>query len=229
MKKLALLLVAATAGASRSSRKRSAHPLGNFTINRYSRIEPSGDRLYVLYVLDLAEIPTFQAKPQVAGRGRGRVRDPARPRRSGGTSTSPSTAGARRSPRSAMCWPSRPARPACARRGSRSSSEGRGSPGTSAIGYRDTNYAGRIGWKEITVKPSSGSHVLSASAPSKSVSSELLAYPKNLLQSPLDVTSARAPGRARARAPARRPSSSPGTCSSSASECGRSPTAASRA
>ena len=39
-----------------------AHPLGNFTINRFSRIEVSGHRLYVLYVLDMAEIPTFQAR-----------------------------------------------------------------------------------------------------------------------------------------------------------------------
>src|SRR5262249_46808253 len=47
----------------------AAHPLGNFTINRYSRIEPSGDRLYVLYVLDMAEIPTFQAKAEVDSKG----------------------------------------------------------------------------------------------------------------------------------------------------------------
>ena len=46
-----------------------AHPLGNFTINRYSRIEPSGDRVYVLYVLDMAEIPTFQAQPTVRADG----------------------------------------------------------------------------------------------------------------------------------------------------------------
>ena len=37
-----------------------AHPLGNFTTNRYSELVVSGDRLYVLTVLDLAEIPTFQ-------------------------------------------------------------------------------------------------------------------------------------------------------------------------
>src|SRR5205823_2702073 len=36
----------------------SAHPLGNFTVNRFSRIEVSGSRIYVRYVLDLAEIPT---------------------------------------------------------------------------------------------------------------------------------------------------------------------------
>ena len=39
----------------------AAHPLGNFTINRFSRIEASGPRLYVRYVLDMAEIPTYQA------------------------------------------------------------------------------------------------------------------------------------------------------------------------
>ena len=31
-----------------------AHPLGNFTINRYAGIELSGGRVYVHYVLDLA-------------------------------------------------------------------------------------------------------------------------------------------------------------------------------
>src|SRR4051794_14209426 len=38
----------------------SAHPLGNFTINRFARVEVAGDRLYVRYVVDLAEIPTLQ-------------------------------------------------------------------------------------------------------------------------------------------------------------------------
>ena len=50
--------------------------------------------------------------------------------------------------------------------------------GASRIDYRDGNYRDRIGWKEI---------VVGATAPSKS--RELRAYPKNLLQSPLDTTS----------------------------------------
>src|SRR5690242_4505627 len=40
-----------------------AHPLGNFTINRFARVEVAGDRLYVRYVVDLAEIPTLQRTP----------------------------------------------------------------------------------------------------------------------------------------------------------------------
>jgi len=53
--------------------------------------------------------------------------------------------------------------------------------GSTRVTYRDTNYAGRIGWKEV---------VLGARTPSPS--DELRAYPKDLLRDPLDVTSATA-------------------------------------
>src|SRR4051794_33083225 len=43
----------------------SAHPLGNFTVNHYARIEPTGDQVLVHYVLDMAEIPTFQEKASI--------------------------------------------------------------------------------------------------------------------------------------------------------------------
>ena len=59
MKKLVLILVALAALAAPVVA--SAHPLGNFTVNRFSRIQVAGDRIYVRYVLDLAEIPTYQA------------------------------------------------------------------------------------------------------------------------------------------------------------------------
>ena len=53
----------------------AAHPLGNFTVNQYSRIQPSGDTVYVLYVLDLAEIPTFQARSELRADGEAGVRE----------------------------------------------------------------------------------------------------------------------------------------------------------
>ena len=43
-----------------------AHPLGNFTINHLARLQPEGARLRVHYVLDIAEIPTFQIMHGVA-------------------------------------------------------------------------------------------------------------------------------------------------------------------
>src|SRR5579862_3310205 len=62
MKKLAVLLVLASALLAPVAAQ--AHPLGNFTINRFSRVEVAGHRLYVRYVLDMAEIPTFQARQE---------------------------------------------------------------------------------------------------------------------------------------------------------------------
>ena len=190
MKRL-LVLIAVAAAALAVVASASAHPLGNFTINRYSRIEPSGNRLYVLYVLDLAEIPTFQAKPLVAAEGEAGYADRLAAsigrhlelRVNGRPATltpvehvlafPPGQAGLRTTRLEAVF-------------------QGPQLAGQSTLTYRDTNYPGRIGWKEITVRSSTGAHVDSSSAPSKSISSELLAYPKNLLQSPLDVVSARA-------------------------------------
>ena len=60
MKRLLLVVVAAAGLAVPASA--TAHPLGNFTINRFARVEVAGDRLFVRYVLDLAEIPTFEAR-----------------------------------------------------------------------------------------------------------------------------------------------------------------------
>ena len=48
-----------------------AHPLGNFTTNSYTEVVASGGHLYVVSVLDMAEIPTFQVKGDVARLGRG--------------------------------------------------------------------------------------------------------------------------------------------------------------
>jgi len=188
MKRLAVVAVVFAALAVTASA--AAHPLGNFTINRYSRIEPSGNRLYVLYVLDLAEIPTFQAKSQVAAEGEARYATGLA--RSIGRHLELTVDGRRSALnpiRRVLAFPPgqaglRTTRLEVVFRGPALSR-------TSRVAYRDANYPGRIGWKEITAHPRSGAQLLSSSVPSKSVSSELLAYPKNLLQSPLDVVSAR--------------------------------------
>ena len=190
MRKLTVILLVATACGLALATGASAHPLGNFTINRYSRIEPSGNRLYVLYVLDLAEIPTFQAKPKVAAEGEGRYAT--RLARSIGQHLELTVDGRRSvlTPiRRVLAFPPGQA----GLRTTRLEVVFRGPElaDASRVAYRDANYPGRIGWKEITAQPKAGARLLSSSVPSKSVSSELLAYPKNLLQSPLDVVSAR--------------------------------------
>src|SRR5260221_6616173 len=37
-----------------------AHPMGNFSVSHYTRLQVSSGGVDVTYVLDLAEIPTFQ-------------------------------------------------------------------------------------------------------------------------------------------------------------------------
>ena len=172
MKKL--LLVLAAAAALLAPAVASAHPLGNFTINRFARVEVAGHQLYVRYVLDLGEIPTYQARqdgvsPAVyAQRIARNVRV---------------TVGGRavelRPVARALAFP----RGVAGLHTMRFEVILRGPTieGTEELTVHDTNYAGRIGWKEIVV-----------GAGTQSVSDELHAYPKSLLQSPLDVTRVRA-------------------------------------
>jgi ABC-type nickel/cobalt efflux system permease component RcnA len=191
MKRLLVLLAGVSAIALAVAASASAHPLGNFTINHYDRIEPSGDRLYVLYVLDMAEIPTFQAKPTVDAQG-----ETAYGRRLAASlaehvrATVGGTAVVLRPVKHVLAFPPGQAGLSTTRLEVLLESPPLAHGG--ALDYHDGNYAGRIGWKEIVVQAGSGARVASSNAPSSSISHELLAYPKNLLQSPLDVTSARA-------------------------------------
>src|SRR5439155_16757536 len=184
MKRLVLVLAALVAFAIPANA--IAHPLGNFTINRYSEVDVSGNRLYVLYVLDLAEIPTFQLEQG------GGIDAAAYARRiAAGTRLSIDGKAARLAPvRHALAFPPGQA-------GLRTTRlevllSGPRLHGHPFVVYRDNNYAGRIGWKEIVVRAGTGAQLTSSSAPSKSISDRLRAYPKNLLQSPLEVTEVRA-------------------------------------
>ena len=62
---LALLLLPAT-GAS-------AHPLGNFSVNQYTRIELDQREVRLAYVLDLAELPTVADAPLLDSDGDGDI------------------------------------------------------------------------------------------------------------------------------------------------------------
>lgn len=53
----------------------SAHPLGNFTINHLAVLRPQAGRLRIHYVLDIAEIPTFQIMHASGAWTTGRIRD----------------------------------------------------------------------------------------------------------------------------------------------------------
>ncbi|MFI0544780.1 sulfite exporter TauE/SafE family protein [Streptomyces sp. WSLK1-3] len=62
---LTAVLTAACALALLPSSSASAHPLGNFTVNRYDGLVAAPGGLRVDHVEDLAEIPATQAKPDI--------------------------------------------------------------------------------------------------------------------------------------------------------------------
>jgi nickel/cobalt transporter (NicO) family protein len=164
----------------------AAHPLGNFTVNRYSGIELSGRDVYLHYVLDLAEIPTYQEgdrvraqgfPPEVARRlaleldGRRIALVPVKHKLSG----RPGAGGLPTLRFDAVF---------------RAQRAGGESGGETSLVFYDTNFADRIGWKEVVVRADHGARIRSSTAPTASESKELRAYPKALLRSPLDVSSA---------------------------------------
>src|SRR4029077_17201489 len=53
----------------------AAHPLGNFTVNRYAAVHVAADATTIRYVVDMAEIPTFQEMRLVDANGDGTLAD----------------------------------------------------------------------------------------------------------------------------------------------------------
>ena len=170
----AIALVLATAGIA------SAHPLGNFTVNHYAGIELAGDRVYVRYVLDLAEIPTFQFGDDV--------------RAVGFASTAARSLELRLDGRRVVLRPV--AHRVVARRGAgglrtlRFDAVYSASANGSALTFADRLFPSRIGWREITIAARDGARLLDATVPRTSRSKELRAYPGEQLRSPLDIRSA---------------------------------------
>ena len=169
MKKLVLVvgLVAALAAPLAAS----AHPLGNFTVNRFSRIEAADGRIYVKYVLDLAEIPTYQAGTIDESAYAARIARGVELRLDGERVQLVPVARALAHPAGAAGL--KTTRFEVILRGPQFT-------GTARVSYRDRNFANRIGWREVVVGEAS------------SVSDELRAYPSDALKSPLSVDTASA-------------------------------------
>jgi nickel/cobalt transporter (NicO) family protein len=188
----AILLVAGATGAA-------AHPLGNFTVNTSSGLRVGPGRLAVDYVVDMAEIPTFQTRQAIDADHDGRVaaaeaarwRDRECQRLAAGLrasvdgqAVSLAVAGsALRFPEGvgglatlrlecALAAPLPPGRAA-----------GR------ALAYADGNFGGRVGWHEITAVGDRAT-LDAADVPAISPSGRLTSYPADQLSSPLDQRSA---------------------------------------
>lgn len=195
--------VAMAVAAFWSASPAAAHPLGNFTVNHYARIDASGDGITVFRVLDMAEIPTFQLRQRIDTDGDGEV-SPAEAEvfaaarsaelaenmmlRADGREVALSAVS------HAVDFPEGQAGLRLLRLEVtyRADLEPGWAAGGARIEFEDRNDLDRIGWREIIVRGGTGVELRDSSVPATDISNELRAYPQNSLSSPLDVRSATA-------------------------------------
>jgi len=197
----AALAVVSLAFAPTLAQHALAHPLGNFTTNRYARIEVYQDRLQLHYVVDMAEIPAFQAMPEIDSDGDGAASEPelaAYARRRAGElprNFELTAAGKRLS--HALLQSTAQLLP------------GQGglqvlrlvavydvpitgveSGSNVPIAFTDTNFGETQGWKEVVVRGSAGATLSGAEAFAADQSNALLDYPAESLRSAPNVSEA---------------------------------------
>ena len=175
----------------------AAHPLGNFTTNRYGGLEVSTESVRVTYVVDMAEIPTVSELQSISGGdpdvsqdaldayaekeskelliGITLLADGHEIRLkidSAGASLLPGQGGLKVLRMEAVYVGELP------------------DPETT-LHYTDLNHASRLGWKEVVANAAGEQGLVESSVPSESISDELRDYPRDLLSDPPQVTTAR--------------------------------------
>jgi nickel/cobalt exporter len=181
-------------------RAADAHPMGNFSINHYTRITADKDALEIRYLLDMAEIPTFQEIQRTGIVPK--VGDPSIEnylRVSGETfrqhlvlkangeplQLEPTShdaifpPGAGGLPTMKVGFVYRSPLPAALQNT------------RLKIEYQDDNFPGRAGWKEVIAVSSDARAIVASSVPAQDRSRELSNYPTDLLNSPPQTLDAR--------------------------------------
>jgi ABC-type nickel/cobalt efflux system permease component RcnA len=196
---LLILTILVTAGLLGAPHQSLAHPLGNFSISHYSAMRIESDTLRLRYVIDMAEIPTFQELQGAAIAPQ--ESDPRLPaylsqridELRAGLSVE---LNGQRLPldleTSEVIFPPGAGGLPTLKLGVRfrAQLEG-GAPRINELRYRDANFLGRAGWKEIIATGGEGVALLNSSVPQRDRSQELTDYPTDLLNSPPQDVEAR--------------------------------------
>ena len=175
----------------------SAHPLGNFSINQYSAVRIGKNEIAIRYVVDMAEIPTFQeiqesALTPLAGASSAYLRRKAESLRESLSVEVDGKKVALRTASREILFPEGAGglptmRIAALFKGKFDDS----AAGRYELFYRDENFPGRAGWKEIIAGAENEAAVIESSVPAKDRSSQLSDYPADLLNAPPQVLEAR--------------------------------------
>src|ERR1700722_19908335 len=173
--------------------KSFAHPMGNFSVTHYSKISLENDGIKVTYIIDLAEIPTYQELQQ--GNITATVADAAVTRFVGsrgaefGRGLSVLVDGkplALRLLSSQVIFPPGAGGLPTMKMGFvfRAAYPPAGDHSLASLQYADNNFPGHAGWKEIVAVAPAGSLISNSSVPQADRSAELTNYPTDLLNSP---------------------------------------------
>jgi ABC-type nickel/cobalt efflux system permease component RcnA len=171
----------------------TAHPLGNFTVNRYAGIELTPGEVRIDYVVDLAEIPSVQLRPEIDADADGALTDAERA--GWAARTAPDLAAGLTLTVDGAEVPLEVVSASLRVRPGQGGLDILRMEATFAgplasegeLMFADTNFGDRIGWREVTAAGADGTVVADSTVPESSVSNALLSYPQDLLASPLDV------------------------------------------
>ena len=175
----------------------AAHPLGNFSVNQYTRIEIDKSQIHLRQVFDMAEIPTFQESSLIDTDKNGFLSDaelhvylnkitPAylqnlqlivggeRADLTVNGSKIWTEKGAGDLPTLKINWDIIAKIPSA----------------SGVVHLENRNYADRVGWNEIVATHSAGVNVFNSTAFGSGLTDELKAYPQESLNSPLRERSA---------------------------------------
>lgn len=170
----------------------AAHPLGNFSISQYSAIHIGKQEVELRYIVDMAEIPTFQ---EIQETGLVAKADDASAQTYAARKAESLRAGLRlevngkpvelRAESQEIIFPEGAGGLPTLKLGvvykGRVAADGNDAY---ALNYRDGNFPGRAGWKEIIANAAPGVQLLSSSVAATDRSARLSDYPTDLLDSP---------------------------------------------
>lgn len=170
--------------------------MGNFSVNRWTRLSPRAGGIDVTHVIDLAEIPTQKALSDSAltnaprGEALAKLRDAFAGRFLPGLVLT--VAGTRvplKVVRSLLEFAPGVADLPTARLTIDLEADAPKS-GDAAIEFSDLNFEGRAGWKEVVAAAGKGATLLATNVPDVDRSRRLTEYPSDPAEPPSEVTSA---------------------------------------
>jgi hypothetical protein len=177
-----------------------AHPMGNFSISHYSNLKLGPAALDLLYMIDMAEVPTFQEKAELDGNGDGTL-DTAEKQRYLAKKADELTQGLFVSVNGRRATWERVSGDIELLPGGlnlptlkltlryRSAWDHASLKDINQVEFQDQNFAGRAGWKEVVVEAADGVRLLESSAPATDLSRQLTVYPEDpSIRPPEDVS-----------------------------------------